>query len=178
MQHTASDGEHAHTSSGDSEVIGLFVQHPERVVAAWRRLRFEHRKVTNHLLEGLVENLVREIGLDLAGQPGSPWRRCRGVLRLSPARGPRALYEEFAALRHCLLEMISDLGGTEPQRQRVLRAINESVDGAIAHYERLVHPRDAPPPLNPFGGVILELFENERIQPRPATPVEGESTVH
>ena len=67
-------------------------------------------------------------GIALGGAEGSPWARTRGVLRLSPQRGIRSLYDEFATLRRCLGDAIEVLQGTGPERAKVSASIDEALD--------------------------------------------------
>ncbi len=75
-------------------VARVFTQQPDRLAAAWRRVRClgaSQVHPPNSLLDGLVESFIREVGHSLAGLESSPWSRTRAVLRLSPERGARGL---------------------------------------------------------------------------------------
>jgi hypothetical protein len=128
----------------------VFSQQPDRVAAAWRRVRYaEGRKgeVPHNLLDDVVEPFICEVGKSLDGDPSSAWARTRAVLRLSPERGVRALYEEFSALRRCLVDALEVLGGSEAERTTINRAVDEAVDSAVAYFQRLTDSTaDAPRP--------------------------------
>ncbi|HET9451839.1 MAG TPA: hypothetical protein VFO83_13185, partial [Aggregicoccus sp.] len=126
----------------------VFSQQPDRVAAAWRRVRYaEGRKgeVPHNLLDDVVEPFICELGRSLAGEASSAWGRTRGVLRLSPERGVRALYDEFAALRRCLVDALEVLGGTDEDRATVNRAVDEAVDSAVAYFQQLSDGRAEAP---------------------------------
>jgi hypothetical protein len=119
------------------------------------------------LLDGLVEPFIREVGASLAGNETSPWSRTRAVLRLSPERGARALYEEFAVLRRCLVDAVEVLGGGDQERSVVNRCLDEAVDSAVALLQRLKDAA-AEGPRVPFGGLVVEWFDRPsevRLQP-------------
>jgi hypothetical protein len=142
----------------------VFSQQPDRVAAAWRRVRYaEGRKgeVPHNLLDDVVEPFICEVGRSLAGDPSSAWGRTRAVLRLSPERGVRALYEEFAALRRCLVDALEVLGGSEEDRTTINRAVDEAVDSAVAYFQRL-SDASADAPRVSFGGLVVEFFERTR----------------
>ena len=139
----------------------VFAQQPDRVAAAWRRVRYaEGRKgaVPHNLLDDVVEPFICEVGRSLAGDESSAWGRTRAVLRLSRERGVRALYEEFAALRRCLVDALEVLGGTDAERTTINRAVDEAVDSAVAYFQRLADP-GADAPRVSFGGLVVEFFE-------------------
>lgn len=122
----------------------------------------EHKGAqTLSLLDGLVEPFIRELGRSLDGEPTSAWGRTRAVLRLSSERGARALHEEFASLRRCLVDAVDVLGGGDAERAAINRAVDEAVDSAVAHQERLMNP-EAEAPRVPFGGLVVEHFERPR----------------
>ena len=119
------------------------------------------------LLDGLVEPFIREVGASLAGNGTSPWSRTRAVLRLSPERGARALYEEFALLRRCLVDAVEVLGGGEQERAMVNRCVDEAVDSSVALLQRM-KDSSAEGPRVPFGGLVVEWFDRPseaRLQP-------------
>ncbi|WNG48512.1 hypothetical protein F0U60_33605 [Archangium minus] len=155
-------------------VARVFAGQPERLAAAWRRVRFaEARKDGTppcNQLDSVVEPFVREIGRNLEGKDGSPWSRTRAVLRLAPRRGARALHEEFAALRRCLVDAVETLGGGDAERAVVNQAVDEAADSAVAMMERLGNPI-APRPRVPFAGLVVQFFDKSRIAARekPAT---------
>lgn len=152
--------------NGAEAVARVLVERPDRVAAAWRRLRYAQGKqneVPSNLLDPLVEPFVREIGAHLAGSDVSPWSRTVGVLRISPERGIHALYDEFATLRRCLQDAVEVLGGGPRERALVNIALDEAVDSAIALARQLDDP-STEPPLIPFGGLVVEFYE--RAAPR------------
>jgi len=158
----------------------VFAQQPDRVAAAWRRVRYaEGRKgeVPHNLLDDVVEPFICEVGRGLSGNPGSAWARTRGVLRLSPERGVRALYDEFAALRRCLVDALEVLGGTDEDRNTINRAVDEAVDSAVASFQQLSDGR-AEAPRVPFGGLVVEFFERPSPARTRATPERLRAALH
>jgi hypothetical protein len=151
-------------------VARVFTQQPDRLAAAWRRVRCigaPQAHPPNSLLDGLVESFIREVGHSLAGVETSPWSRTRAVLRLSPERGARGLYDEFAVLRRCLVDAVEVLGGGDPERAVVNRALDEAVDSAVALQQRMVDSA-AEGPRVPFGGLVVECFERaSEARPQP-----------
>jgi hypothetical protein len=146
-------------------VARVFTQQPHRIAAAWRRMRHVESRgaaPSMSLLDGLVEPFIRELGRSLDGDETSAWSRTRAVLRLSAERGARALHEEFASLRRCLVDAVEVLGGGDSERAAINRAVDEAVDSAVALFDRLMDPL-ADVPRIPFGGLVVEHFE------RPAT---------
>ena len=143
-------------------VARVFVGQPERLAAAWRRSRFaEARKEgapPRNQLDSLVEPFIREIGRELEGKEGSAWNRTRAVLRLSPQRGTRALTEEFATLRRCLLDAVETLGGGDSERAVVNNAVDEAAISSTELLEHLGNPF-APKPRVPFAGLVVLSFE-------------------
>jgi hypothetical protein len=151
----------------------VFEGQPERLAAAWRRVRYAESKKDGsplrNQLDGVVEPFIREVGRSIEGKEGSsPWSRTRAVLRLAPKRGVRALHEEFASLRRCLVDAVEALGGGDAERAVVNRAVDEAVDSAVALMERLANPL-APKPRVPFAGLVVQLFERSwgsaRVRP-------------
>lgn len=141
-------------------VARVFVQQPDRVAAAWRRLRFARYpdgQLRSNLLDDVVEGFVKEIGASLEGVEGAPWARTQAVLRISKARGARALWEELTTLRGCLLDACDALGGSERERVRIHRAVEEALESAREHYLALFEGGD--PPRLPFGGLVVEQYE-------------------
>src|SRR5690349_3139233 len=68
----------------------VFSSRPDRLAAAWRRVRYSQTKkgtIPENLLDTLVEPFIQEIGRNLCGAQGSAWTRTRGVLRVSAGRG-------------------------------------------------------------------------------------------
>lgn len=149
-------------------VARVFSRHPDRIAAAWRRLRGADRHAEGlRLLEGVVEPFVRALGESLAGAPGSPWSRTQGVLRLSTARGATGLHDEFESLRHCAQLALDALQASARERAFVARAIAEALDSAVALMAGLEgQPVDDPEPV-PFGGLVVEVFE-PRLRLHPA----------
>ncbi len=151
-------------------VARVFTLQPGRLAAAWRRVRCMGSSQLHpppSLLDGLVEPFIREVGLSLCGEETSAWSRTRAVLRLSPERGARGLYDEFALLRRCLVDAVEVLGGGDSERRVINRAVDEAVDSAVALLQRLVDV-NAEGPRVPFGGLVVEWFERPaeaRVQP-------------
>ncbi|SEU37154.1 hypothetical protein [Stigmatella erecta] len=151
-------------------VARVFTQQPDRLAAAWRRVRCTgsaQHMPPQGLLDALVEPFIREVGLSLAGNESSAWSRTRAVLRLSPERGARSLYEEFAVLRRCMVDAVEVLGGGDAERAVVNRAVDEAVDSSVALLQRLIDT-SADGPRVPFGGLVVEWFERPseaRVQP-------------
>jgi hypothetical protein len=142
-------------------VARIFTQQPERLAAAWRRVRGmgnPKASAAHSLLDGLVESFIREVGMNLAGAETSAWSRTRAVLRLSSERGARALYEEFALLRRCMVDAVEVLGGGDSERAVVNRSVDEAVDSAVALLQRLKDV-SAEGPRVPFGGLVVEWIE-------------------
>jgi hypothetical protein len=159
----------------------IFMQRPDRLTALWRRERANVPSTGGQLplLDGVVEGFIRELGATLNGAAGHPWSRTHGVLRLSSARGPRALYEEFASLRRFVLDALDALGGEAAERRMLNAAIDDAVDSAVGLLRDLESDVAAPsttPQLRvPFGGLVVELFEHVRPQPaRAANEEEAE----
>ncbi|MFL5344792.1 MAG: hypothetical protein ACJ8AT_08360 [Hyalangium sp.] len=157
-------------------VARVFTQQPDRLAAAWRRVRCTGNSQVHppqSLLDGLVEPFIREVGLSLAGNQTSPWSRTRAVLRLSLERGARGLYDEFAVLRRCLVDAVEVLGGGDAERAVINRCLDEAVDASVALLQRM---RDASSeePRVPFGGLVVEWFDrpsDSRVQ-QPGTETE------
>lgn len=153
---------------GPKSVARVLIEQPDRVTAAWRRLCYAQGKkgeVPSNLLETVVEPFVREIGHRLAGGDQSAWSRTRGVLRISPERGVRRLYDEFATLRRCLQDVVEVLGGGMRERAVVNAALDEAVDSAVALARQFEDP-DAEGPVVPFGGLVVEFYE-QAAPPKP-----------
>ncbi len=155
----------------------VFSQQPDRVAAAWRRVRLVQATQgapAHNLLDDVVEPFIRELGRSLEGAPGSPWARTRGVLRISHERGPGALQAEFFTLLRCLGDALDALGAPPSQQRLIRSAVREGMDSALAHAIHLAEP-SLPVPDVSFGGLIVELFER---RPTPDTadaahPVRG-----
>lgn len=162
-------------------VARVFSQQPHRIAAAWRRMRHvEHRGAapSMSLLDGLVECFIRELGHTLEGDETSAWSRTNSVLRLSAERGARALHEEFASLRRCLVDAVEVLGGGDAERATINRSVDEAVDSAVALWERLIDPT-AEEPRIPFGGLVVEHFGRPAAeQPLKVGSEAGRSPVH
>lgn len=162
-------------------VARVFVGQPERLAAAWRRMRFaEARKdgaPPRNQLDSVVEPFIREVGRGLEGTEGSAWSRTRAVLRLAPQRGTRALHEEFAALRRCLLDAVDTLGGGDEERAVVSQALDEAVTSTG---ELLVHLSNpfAPKPQVPFAGLVVQCFERPARAREKTLPGEKHAAAH
>jgi hypothetical protein len=155
---------HTETTETTSRLAHVLAARPDRIAAAWRRVCFGHRREQPglNLLDGVVESFVRELGFRLQGVEGSPWARSQGVLRLSRTRGVKGLQYEFAALRQCLLDALTVLGGSQRERDQIQQAILEGLSSCAAALAVL--EGENPPARTPFGGVVVELFE------RPESP--------
>lgn len=142
----------------------VFTQQPDRVAAAWRRVRLaqaaNHGGPVHNLLDDAVEPFIQELGRTLEGASGSAWGRTRGVLRISPERGLRALQDEFVSLLRCLTDALEVLGAGPLQQERVRASIQEAMHSALAHAQQLAEPLAAAPRV-PFGGLVVELFERQ-----------------
>ena len=157
-------------------VARVFTQQPDRLAAAWRRVRCTGSSQVhppNSLLDGLVEPFIREVGLSLAGNETSPWSRTRAVLRLSIERGARGLYDEFAVLRRCLVDAVEVLGGGDSERAVINRCLDEAVDASVAMLQRMKDTA-AEQPRVPFGGLVVEWFDrpSETRVDQPGTETE------
>ncbi len=142
----------------------VFTNQPERIAAAWRRVLYSHsgnEGVPDNLLDGVVEEFIRQTGRSLEGASGPAWSRTRGVLRISTSRGPKVLFNEFGALRRCLLDALGVIGGTPRDASTVTQCIQQAAESAAAYHRRLIDP-DAPEPKVPFGGLVLEVVEPRR----------------
>ncbi len=153
-------------------VARVFAGQPERLAAAWRRVRFAEARQNgtppHNQLDSVVEPFIREMGRSMEGVEGSAWSRTRAVLRLAPKRGSRALHEEFAALRRCLVDAVETLGGGDEERAVVDEAVDEAVDSALAMMARLGSPL-APRPRVPFAGLVVQFFDKSAAaQKKPA----------
>lgn len=149
-----------HTSRQSGSVARVFAQQPDRVAAAWRRLRYAalpEGQLRNNLLDDVAEPFVKEIGAALGGEHGSAWARTQAVLRISRARGAVALWDELTALQRCLLDACDALGGSELERQLIKMAVEEALRSAHDHYRYLFE--GAEPPRVPFGGLVVEQYE-------------------
>ena len=162
-------------------VARVFAEQPERLAAAWRRVRFAEGKkggqAPRNQLDGVVETFIREVGRSMGGTEGSPWSRTRAVLRLAPMHGARALHEEFAALRRCLVDAVEALGGGDEERTVVNRALDEAVDSAVALMERQINP-SAPRPRVPFAGLVVQFFERAPTAQVKHLPEEDRVAMH
>src|SRR5690606_5800865 len=99
----------------------LLAERPERVAAAWRRT-LSGLAEQPHMLEGAIEPFLRELSGHLRGEPGSPWSRTRGVLRLAARSGQQALDAEFGSLERCLVTTLRVLGSSGGTRARLREA--------------------------------------------------------
>lgn len=161
--------------TGSARLARVLQERPERVTAAWRRLVQARRDEANSvlLLDEVVEPFLREIGAALSGVGGSPWRRTRGLLKLSTSRGARALHEEFSLLRQCLFDALDVLDAGAGARFLVEAAFSEATDSAVALAEKLRDPAKEAPRV-PFGGLWVEVFESPARGERP--PLEQAAT--
>ncbi len=143
-------------------VARVFEGQPERLAAAWRRVRYSELKKNGtpprNQLDSVVEPFIREVGRTLEGAEGCAWSRTRAVLRLTTQRGSRVLNDEFAALRRCLLDAVETLGGGDSERAVVNQALDEAVTSAGELVEHLANPF-APKPRVPFAGLVVQCFD-------------------
>ena len=157
----------------------MFIGQPERLAAAWRRERCAEAgrgEVPDNLLDACVESFIREMGLCLSGAPGVAWARTRGVLRLSVARGARRLYEEFGALRRCLLDALTVSDAPVADQQAVIEQIDHAVASSLGHLRVLEDP-SAEGPEVPFGGLVVEVIE-PRTRPHVDAAAPAPSDLH
>lgn len=165
--------------SGTNGVARLLIQHPERIASAWRKARLLHptAKVASHsCLDGVIAAFLRELGLCLEGKPGSPWDHTQGVLRFSAVYGSRLLYDDFAALRHCLDDALEVLEAEAGVRTLLHAALDEAVDSAVALWQQQSAPASPSPRSRPTGPVIT-VFE-KRPAPIPPPPRSPAGLVH
>ncbi|HVE85764.1 MAG TPA: hypothetical protein VND93_23075 [Myxococcales bacterium] len=162
----------AQASGQMGSVARVFAQQPDRVAAAWRRLRYAalpEGQQRNNLLDDVVEPFIKQVAFALEGMPGAPWARTQAVLRLSRVRGPGALWDELMALQRCLLDACEALGGTDRERLHIHAAVREALESANDHYRELFEGGD--PPRVPFGGLVVEQYEQlPKITAAAATP--------
>lgn len=160
-------------------VARAFTAQPERLAAAWRRMRFAEARRDGqpfrNQLDSVVEPFIREVGHSLEGQPGSAWQRISAVLKLSPARGVRVLQDEFSALRRCLVDAVETLGGSDAEQAVVNQALDEAVASTTALMEHLTNPFYAPKPSEPFAGLVVQLFEKSATAPARSQASEEEA---
>ncbi len=168
----------------------MFTNQPERLAAAWRRVLYSRAGddgVPDNLLDGVVEDFIRQTGRALEGASGNAWERTRGVLRISTTRGVRVLIDELGALRRCMLDALKVLGAPPKEASTVSHCIQQAAESAAAYHRRLIDP-GAPAPKVLFGGLVVEVVETRRLpalvlQPgrtdarRPASGTLSESTV-
>lgn len=145
---------------GSLHAAELLAQRADRLATTFRQLLSSQVPTLNgqtHLLDGVAESFIRELGFSLLGVEGHPWSRCAGVLRLSNSRGELALRAEFGVLRHFLDEALRALGGTRSQRVAVRQYVGEALRSATGTFRSLRSGAD--PARIPFGGLVIELFE-------------------
>jgi hypothetical protein len=154
----------------------MFAERPEKIATYWRQLMdtLPPKPRPLYLLDAVVEPFTREVGRALLGEPGSPWSRTNGVLRLSTTRGTRALHEEFSALGRCFADALEALGAPLEERRKVAHHLHEAQDAAVALAVGLWNA-SAPRPRVPFGGVTIEVYEPEKRgaspDPQPSSPL-------
>ncbi|MGA9524278.1 MAG: hypothetical protein WBV82_22680 [Myxococcaceae bacterium] len=139
----------------------MFTNQPERLAAAWRRVLYSragNEGVPDNLLDGVVEDFIRQTGRALEGVTGDAWNRTRGVLRISTTRGVRALIDEFGALRRCMLDALNVLGAPPNEASTVAHCVQQAAESAAAYHRRLIDP-GAPAPKVHFGGLVVEVVE-------------------
>ena len=157
----------------------LFIERPERLAAAWRRDRYQEAArgtSARNLLDNVVEDFIRQIGHTLAGVAGSAWGRTSGVLRLSIARGSRALCDEFGSLRACLLTALKVVDASPRDWEAVVVSVEEALTCALGHWRRLENPA-LPPPVLPFGGLVVQVIE-PRQHPHAVTHIRAQDSIH
>ncbi len=146
---------------GAEVVARLFSDRPERLLAAWRRVRAarpREEQPVSSLIDGLVEPFLREIGRSLAGARGHPWTRCQAMLRVSGSGAVGRYGEEFSALLQCSTEAIRVLGGQKYHVQQVSGWIRDAAESATCIALRTLG-QAAPPPRVPFGGLVVQVFD-------------------
>jgi len=148
------------TNQGKSRIADVLMLRPDRIASSWRRLCWSHRQFKSdvHLLDGVVESFIRELGRRMNGASGSAWGRTTGVLRLSRQRGERALALEFHLLQRCLLDALHVLGGTEQEQEQIRQAILEGAESALTTLAVLENRLKSSPRV-PFNGLVVELYE-------------------
>jgi hypothetical protein len=161
-------------------VAQVFIRKPERIAAAWRQTRWAEpggQNIALSAIDGLVESFVREIGAILEGAPGSAWGRARGLLRLVQAGGDRLLRDDFQALRRCLKDAVSALGGVSGEWPKINASIEEAFGSAWGEWKKMQDPK-APGPSLKFGGIVVEVFDHaQRLRPdRSESRFDGETT--
>jgi len=112
------------------------------------------------LIDAVAEPLLFEVGRGLSsdgGEASAPWTRCRGVLRVSPARGLLALDQEFRLLAGVAEAFARDRDAPPLLREHVAAALRASRRLACAELLARMGTRAAP--RIRFGGVIVELYE-------------------
>jgi hypothetical protein len=140
---------------GSGAVARVFLERPDRLAAAWRRLRRDAGG--ENVLEDVVESFIREVGASLQGVQGAAWSRTTGVLRLSQHRGRSSLEQEFHMLQRCLIAAGEVLGGSARDRAVIVSAIEEARESALATYRQLFESGSEPSVH--FGGLIVERYE-------------------
>jgi hypothetical protein len=107
-------------------------------------------------LAGVVEPLLRRLGEELARpapDPAVPWAACKGLLRLAPDRGIRALEDEVALLRELVRDVLPREAAVRGASDRALEIVRR---GALAELSKLQGACSGPVPR--FGGVVLVTF--------------------
>jgi hypothetical protein len=144
-------------------VARVLARRAERLAAVWRQVRFSEVMLSGrpwmNQLDGVVESFIHELGRTLAGEAGSTWSRTRGLLRLAPQRGRKALLDEFATLRRCLSDAVSMFGGHSGDHAAVEQSLQEAQDSALALLDAMEQP-GMPAPQVRFGGLVIRLFEH------------------
>ena len=163
-------------------VARAFTGQPERLAAAWRRMRFAEARrdgmPPRNQLDSVVEPLIREVGRSLEGSEGHAWGRTSAVLKLAPGRGVKALKDEFAALRRCLLDAVETLGGGDAELAVVGQELDEAETSATALMEHLGNPFYSPKPALPFTGLVVQLFEKPAAAKARTQTAEEQRAVH
>jgi hypothetical protein len=141
-----------------------FAREPERLASAWRRVRVAQMggdEAPDNLLEGVIEDFIRQMGLGLSGMEGSPWGRTVGILRVSARLGPGQICDEFGALSRCLLDALGAMAAPSKESSKVIGYIVEAAECVLTLHRRWFD-RVGPEPAIPFLGLVVE-----RMEPQP-----------
>ncbi|MGQ0508227.1 MAG: hypothetical protein ACT4TC_23255 [Myxococcaceae bacterium] len=125
--------------------------------------------IASNLLDNVIDFFIREIGNQLEGAPGMAWARTSGVLKVSPERGEESLATEFDDLLHCLEDVVDGVSGSPEERVLVHRCIDEASASAASLHQHVIEGSIESPLAIPFGGVVIEFFEDAVAQQQNVT---------